>query len=29
MPSTRGMLSKYGIDPGNIGDKLSGLGKLL
>jgi hypothetical protein len=24
-----GMLSKYGIDPGNIGDKLGGLGKLL
>ena len=24
-----GMLSKYGIDPGNITDKLGGLGKLL
>jgi hypothetical protein len=24
-----GILSKYGIDPGNIGDKLGGLGKLL
>lgn len=24
-----GMLSKYGIDPGSIGDKLGGLGKLL
>jgi hypothetical protein len=24
-----GMLSKYGIDPGSVGDKLGGLGKLL
>jgi hypothetical protein len=24
-----GMLSKYGIDPGSLGDKLGGLGKLL
>ena len=24
-----GMLSKYGIDPGNIAGKLGGLGKLL
>jgi hypothetical protein len=24
-----GLLSKYGIDPGNIGDQLGGLGKLL
>jgi hypothetical protein len=24
-----GMLSKYGIDPSSIGDKLGGLGKLL
>jgi hypothetical protein len=24
-----GMLSRYGIDPGSIGDKLGGLGKLL
>ena len=24
-----GMLSKYGIDPGSITDKLGGLGKLL
>jgi hypothetical protein len=24
-----GMLSKYGIDPGSLGDKLGGLGKLI
>ena len=24
-----GMLAKYGIDPGNIGDKLGGIGKIL
>jgi hypothetical protein len=24
-----GMLSKYGIDPSSLGDKLSGLGKIL
>jgi hypothetical protein len=24
-----GMLSKYGIDPSSVGDKLGGLGKLL
>ena len=24
-----GMLSKYGIDPGSVGDKLGGLGKML
>jgi len=28
-PQHAGMLSKYGIDPGNITDKLGGLGKLL
>jgi hypothetical protein len=24
-----GLLAKYGIDPGSLGDKLGGLGKLL
>jgi hypothetical protein len=28
-PEHAGLLSKYGIDPGSLGDKLGGLGKLL
>jgi hypothetical protein len=28
-PEHAGMLSKYGIDPASLGDKLGGLGKLL
>ena len=28
-PQHAGMLSKYGIDPASLGDKLGGLGKIL
>jgi hypothetical protein len=28
-PGHAGLLSKYGIDPSSLGDKLGGLGKLL
>jgi hypothetical protein len=28
-PEHTGMLSKYGIDPASLGDKLGGLGKIL
>jgi hypothetical protein len=28
-PQHAGMLSKYGIDPSTLGDKLGGLGKIL